>query len=251
MNPWRCAAMLALGLVLTWSGIAHARGGHGGGFRGGGRMGGPVFRGAPGGGPILRGGGGRVIRGGGRPVYRPGGTVVVRRGWGWNPSFYWGAGFAAPYFWGWWDPWPTYVPYPVPYPYPVPAPDPGWSYAPPPPAGGGEALPPEAGTEQSPPPDDPERATYGLIQLRGVPDGANVDLDGRFWLAAARLDRRWLAVPRGTHTVTVRVEGKEPVERTIEVDAGESQVVRFGPYSEPAARSPSLNTPPLIASVHG
>jgi hypothetical protein len=63
--------------------------------------------------------------------------------------------------------------------------------------------------------------------LRGVPDGAAVDLDGRFWLTAEDLDQRWLALPRGSHTLTVRVSGTRPIERRIEVKSGATQVVRF------------------------
>jgi len=54
-----------------------------------------------------------------------------------------------------------------------------------------------------------------------------VDLDGRFWLRAEDLDQRWLALPHGAHTLVVRVEGAQPVERRIQVESGKTQVVRF------------------------
>src|SRR5262249_13704483 len=69
--------------------------------------------------------------------------------------------------------------------------------------------------------------TYGLVQLHGVPDGAAVDLDGRFWLTADGLDDRWLALPEGSHTIAVRVGNGTPLKRTVEVKPGASTVVRF------------------------
>ena len=127
-----------------------------------------------------------------------------------------------------WDPFffPAFYPY---YPYPYPYPYPVYTY--PPPEEPGPGAPPEETPreEEAPPsPEDARRASYGLIQLRGVPDGATVDLDDRFWLTAERLDERWLAVPRGEHTLTVRVRGSEPIVRRIDVSPGKTQVVRFG-----------------------
>jgi hypothetical protein len=130
------------------------------------------------------------------------------------------------------DPFP-FLPYPfyVPYPYPV------WTYPPP-----GEpepewgSAPPETAEEDDDArraegaPEDARRASYGLVRLRGVPDGASVDLDGQFWLTAEDLDERWLALPRGAHTLAVRVRGSPVQERRIDVKAGETQVVRFGPF---------------------
>ena len=75
--------------------------------------------------------------------------------------------------------------------------------------------------------DEERRASYGLVQLQGVRDGASVDLDGRFWLTAAALDRRWLALPEGTHTIAVRARGAKPVERRVDVKPGTTRVVRF------------------------
>src|SRR5436309_1325316 len=69
--------------------------------------------------------------------------------------------------------------------------------------------------------------TYGLVQLRGVPDGASVDLDGRFWLTAEGLDARWLALPEGRRTVTVRNRNAAPLERTVDVMPGKTVTVQF------------------------
>jgi hypothetical protein len=141
-----------------------------------------------------------------------------------------GSVFFDPFFY---DPfyYPYYVPYPYPaYMYPPPA-DYAWS-APPPGEAPGEEEQSQGG--ESSEAEDAARATYGLVQLRGVPDGASVDLDGRFWLTASGLDNRWLALPRGQHTVTVRVRGSRPVDRRIDVAEGRNHVVRFGPFPRAA-----------------
>jgi hypothetical protein len=118
--------------------------------------------------------------------------------------------FGPPYFYA-----PFFYDY---YPYPP--------YFPPPPP---PPPPPPDQEEQEDAPEPP--ASYGLVQLRGVPDGAAVDLDGRFWLTAARLDERWLGLPEGTHTITVRRAGRDTVSRQVDVSAGSTQVVDFGsPY---------------------
>jgi hypothetical protein len=109
-------------------------------------------------------------------------------------------------------PYPVY-PYPYPYPYPPPPPPPPWP----------EPDEPADETE----PRELDRASYGLVQLRGVPDGADVDLDGRFWLVAEALDRRWLGLPEGEHTLTVRAPGRSVDERRIVIAAGKTHVVRF------------------------
>ena len=89
--------------------------------------------------------------------------------------------------------YPYYPYYPVSYPYPV------YGYPPPPPEEEASGPPPGPGEEQrSAMEDATRRANYGLVQLRGVPDGASVDLDGRFWLTADALDGRWLALPEGS-----------------------------------------------------
>src|SRR5579884_4174879 len=70
--------------------------------------------------------------------------------------------------------------------------------------------------------------SYGLVQLRGVPDGARIDLDGRPWLVAEGLDGRWLVVARGPHRLTIHVPDHEPREQRIDVVDGRAQVVRVG-----------------------
>jgi len=139
-------------------------------------------------------------------------------------------GYGYPYY---------YYPYGYPYGYYPYAPY-GYPDYPPPPddeasAGQGQPYgegqpeaeaPPDAEAEASPPP-SARIGTYGLVQLHGVPDGAAVDLDGRFWLTADGLDDRWLALPEGNHTVTVRVGNRTPLQRSFDVRPGASTVVRF------------------------
>jgi hypothetical protein len=137
--------------------------------------------------------------------------------WPYYRPYYGPPYYASPYYAS-----PYYIPYPV---YPPP---------PPPPADPGASASPDDQAAAAAD-DDARTATYGLVQLRGVPDGAAVDLDGRFWIEANDLDRRWLALPNGRHTLTVRVAGAEPVERTLDVTAGRTSVVRVGPF--PRARS--------------
>jgi len=142
---------------------------------------------------------------------------------GHGPHVFFGGGvFFDPFYYGGY-----YYPY---YGYPYP----GYVYPPPPDYTWSEP-PPEEGEQQAeaPPAESDEeasRATYGLVQLRGVPDGASVDLDGRFWLTARALDNRWLAMPRGEHTVTVRVRGGDSQDRRVDVKEGKNQVVRFGSF---------------------
>jgi hypothetical protein len=150
--------------------------------------------------------------------------------WGGNPHvFVNGFFFGPPFFWD----YPMYVPYPI-YGYPPP-PDGAWDYR-------AEAPPDDQQPPTQPPPPPPDEqaradtneeplaASYGLVQLRGVPDDAAIDLDGRFWMTAARLDQRWLALPRGAHTLTVRVRDLAPIERRVDVEPGKNQVIRFGPF---------------------
>ena len=152
-----------------------------------------------------------------RPFFHPHSRFFIDGGFFFDPFF--------PYYY----PYPYYAPYPYPYPPPD---DEGWGE--PPPEAGSEP-PPEAGSEpraENAPPsrEEAEHASYGLVQLRGVPDGAAVDLDGRFWLTAERLDERWLAVPYGEHTLVVHARGSRPVEQRVEVKPGKTSVVRFGPF---------------------
>ena len=139
-------------------------------------------------------------------------------------GFFFGAplGWGWPYFYG--DP---YYPYPPAYGYPPYGVAPYSYYPPPPPPEEteqqAESAPPEGGTSAPTAP-----ATYGLVRLRGVRDGASVDLDGRFWLTADRLDDRWLALPEGTHTIAVRDGDAPPVTREVSVSAGGNLTFDFG-----------------------
>ena len=123
----------------------------------------------------------------------------------WHPFYY-------PYYYGYSAPYPAY-------PYLPPPPDEPLARA--------DEPDEESDDEEDRAAADPLRASYGLVQLHGIPDGAKVELDGRFWLTAELLDRRWLALPQGEHTVAARVHGGEPIERRVEISAGKTQVVRF------------------------
>lgn len=202
-------AVLIFGLAFN----AYARGGGGGGG-GGGHAGGGFGR-APGvaHGPAFHG-----WHGGG---WQGGGWHGHHRGFG--PSVFIGGSF----FYPWYYPAYPYYSYPA-YAYPY-----GYAYPyPPPDDSEWEAGPPASSGEDQQDDDsayaDARVASYGLVQLRGVPDGATVDLDGREWLHADGLDQRWMALPEGEHVITVRVERRSPQERRIVVKAGSSQTVRFG-----------------------
>ena len=187
-------------LVLAPGVEARSMGGfHGGGFHGGTFHGGTFH--------------------GGHGFHGP----FVHHGFG-GPDFFFGfSPFVVPYYY----PYP-YYPYPY-YPYPY------YEYPPPPPYAYPSEVPESgapSGEEAQAPTQENEaeeaqQANYGLVQLRGVADGADVDLDGRFWLRAENLGNRWLALPRGAHTLVVRVEDAAPVERRIVVESGKTQVVRF------------------------
>jgi hypothetical protein len=131
---------------------------------------------------------------------------------------------------GYWDPfWPRYYPYPYYYPYPAPYPYPVY----PPPAETDDRYAREEERQRPRSGSSEERtrpASYGLIQVRGVPDGAQIDLDDEFWLEARDLDNAWMAISEGRHSITVRVDGNEPVKREVEMRAGAKQIVKFGPF---------------------
>lgn len=160
-----------------------------------------------GGGHHAGGFGGRHGGFGGHGFHGHGPHVFIDGGFFFGAPFFWDY---DPFFYG--DPY-YYYPYPPAYAYPYP----------PPPPEEAEAAPeePEASSEASP-------ASYGLVSLRGVPDGASVDLDGRFWLTAEDLAARWLALPEGSHTITVRQGDAEPKTRRLEVRSGTTHILEFG-----------------------
>ena len=71
-------------------------------------------------------------------------------------------------------------------------------------------------------------SNYGFVQFREVPNGAAVDLDQRPWVRSPGLENRWLAIPAGAHTITVRAAGYAPTDRRIDVAGGRQQIVRVG-----------------------
>ncbi|MGH7895382.1 MAG: hypothetical protein ACREQL_11990 [Candidatus Binatia bacterium] len=228
-SPAGVLRMLALvAVVAVTSHRVEAQMGRGGG---GGHSGGQWHGGA---GSYYGGGGPRGGWGGGR-YYGPGPRVVFGAGFGfYDPFFY------------------SYPFYPYRYAYPYTYAYPAYPYAYPPPYYGSAAPSPDSPDDSSPPgdvtpPSDStppgaqggspyaDSSTYGLIQLRDVPNGAAIDLDGRFWLEAHDLGKRWLAVPSGAHTIVVRAQGFEPAERRLDLGAGERQVIRVGRLREDRA----------------
>jgi hypothetical protein len=159
------------------------------------------------------------------------------------PSVFIGSGFGYGYY-------PYYYPYAYPYPYygypsSYPYPPPGWSpdqqYPPdqgqppatPPPPDTGSYQPPDQSEGDAAPP-SPDTSSYGMVQLRSVPDGAAIDLDGRYWFDARQLDDRWLPVPPGLHTITVRQPDHAPLARRVDVSPGRSQVISLESFSDDA-----------------
>jgi hypothetical protein len=127
-------------------------------------------------------------------------------------------GFGAPLYW---DYGPSYF---APEDYLPPPPDVYPYYYPPPPPPSEEAAAP---AEAAAPEEEGSPATYGLVQLRGVPDGTPVDLDGRFWLTAEQLDHRWLALPEGPHTIAIGSTDVPSAVRQFSVRSGTTLVVDF------------------------
>lgn len=163
--------------------------------------------------PAAAGHGGGGHGGGGGGWHGHGGGGWHGHGWGggWHGYTDFGFGY-GPWFWD-----PYYFPYAAPY-YPAYAPPPDDTDVAPPESSGGST---EGDAE------NPLDASYGLIRLAGVPDGATVELDGRFWMQAARLGERWVALPRGKHSITVRGADGKARERRILVEPGTSVVVQF------------------------
>jgi hypothetical protein len=163
-------------------------------------------------GPAIAGGGHGGGHGGGGHGH--GG----HHGWGggWHHGF--NSGFGATFVYGpwFWDPY--FFPYAPAYYYPTYVPPPDDVDVP-------DAAPTGWSTEGDA--ENPLDASYGLIQLQGVPDGASVELDGRYWMGAARLGERWLALPRGRHTLTVRGTDGATQERLLDVAPGTTVVVQF------------------------
>jgi hypothetical protein len=169
-----------------------------------------------------RGGSGRQLsfpsRGGSQHGWHGGGWGGHRHHHHGSDFFFFGS--FGPY-WGW-----PYGPYVYPYPYYYPY----YAYPYPP-------VPYRVDDDddddyrdapaERPPPADTETASYGLIRLDGVPDGASVELDGRFWLTANDLDERWLALPNGEHRIAVTVRDAQPIVRTIRIVPGKSHVLKF------------------------
>lgn len=156
-----------------------------------------------------------------RPHHQP---PRQHHGWhhhGRGPSVYFYGSFGPywfPYPRAYYYPYYSYYPYYPAYPYP-----PHWD---------DYAVADEGPSEREEPPPEADLASYGLVQLIGVPDGAAVELDGRFWLSARQLDDRWLALPEGEHQLSVTVGEERPIVRSVRVVPGKTHVLKFGPPAE-------------------
>jgi hypothetical protein len=197
-----CAVLLLLAPTP-----GHTRGGHGaGGGHGGGMAGHPAHG------------------GGSWGHASPGHPVSCHR----TPRVFIGGGFGFPFF------WPAYsfgYDFGPAYPYgddlsvyPFPG-----TYVPgyPPGDWGAQSTPTDAGSLT---PDNAELqddGSYGLVQLHGVPDGATVYLDGRFWLVAHGLDGRWLALAGGSHAIAVRLSGYQDASADVDIVPGSNRVVEI------------------------
>jgi hypothetical protein len=176
----------------------------------------------------MHGGGGGAHGGGGHGGWHGGGHGWGGHGFHHGPHVFIDGGFffGVPFYSGY-DPfYPSpydYYPYPPAYAYPYPA-------VPPDDEAAAQGAPSGEQQDAAGPSGPTEQASYGLIRLRGVPDDASVDLDGRLWLTADRLDQRWMALPEGPHTLTVRAPDGEPRTKRIEVTPGSTQVVDFGSH---------------------
>lgn len=201
----RALAAVVLSLLLIAPTTVAARQGHGGGGGGGGRQ--LSFP--------SRGGWGHGSHG-----WHGGGHGHFHHHHGSDFFFF---GSFGPYWYGGWPYGPyaypySYYWYPYSYPYPYP-PGPYRVYD--------DPDDRDESEESYSPPSDAEPASYGLIRLDGVPDGASVELDGRFWLTANDLDERWLALPNGEHRIAVTVRDAQPIVRTIRIVPGKSHVLKF------------------------
>jgi hypothetical protein len=212
----RALTAIVLSLLLAAPMPALARQGQGRGGGGGGRQlsfpsqGGS--RHGSHGGRHYRGG----YHGGGHHRHHHGSDFFFYGSFG--PSWYAGWPYYRPYLYSYpYYAYPYWYAYPYSYPYPYP-PVPYRVYD----EDDDRDVP-----EESPPPADTEPASYGLVRLDGVPDGAAVELDGRFWLTADDLDERWLALPRGEHRIAVTVRDAEPIARTIRIVPGRTHVLKF------------------------
>lgn len=115
---------------------------------------------------------------------------------------------------------PRPVPPPSPQPRPAPLPNP-------------RAMPPDVmppPTPAPPPYQAPRIAVqpgvgFGSLSIRVQPLDAQVLIDGEAWQTSGTPDRLVVQVASGGHHVQVRLDGYQPFERDIQVQAGETVTV--------------------------
>ena len=67
-----------------------------------------------------------------------------------------------------------------------------------------------------------DASSTGIVEVRTIPPGATVFVDGKSAGGTTPMNFR---VPAGSHTVTISLSGYRPVQRNIEVSAGQSAVI--------------------------
>jgi outer membrane receptor for ferrienterochelin and colicins len=65
-------------------------------------------------------------------------------------------------------------------------------------------------------------SSTGVVEVRTIPPGATVFVDGRPAGGTTPMNFR---VPAGPHTVTISLSGYRPVQRTVDVPAGQSTAI--------------------------
>ncbi len=65
-------------------------------------------------------------------------------------------------------------------------------------------------------------SSTGIVEVRTIPPGATVFVDGK---PAGGMTPMSFRVPAGSHTVTISLSGYRPVQRNIEVSAGQAAVI--------------------------
>ena len=69
-------------------------------------------------------------------------------------------------------------------------------------------------------PSHPERPPLGSLRVAGSPPSATVTIDDRYVGPLSLVSKQGVALPEGTHRVTVKAEGYFPEDRVVVVTRG-------------------------------